>query len=130
MEKKVINPPNFPNWVKKMNPPFSTAVQAGSFIFVSGFPGCLKRETEEEIVGIEAQTRETLDVIKDTLESAGSSMDKVVKVNIYLTRAEYWETVNKVYRTYFTKDLPARTTCVTGLQPPNALIEIDCIAIA
>ncbi len=130
MEKKVINPPNFPNWVKKMNPPFSPAVQAGSFIFVSGFPGFLNRDTEEDVVGIEAQTRETLDVMKDTLEAAGSSLEKVVKVNIYLTKAEFWGTVNEIYRTYFPKDPPARTTCVTELQPPTALIEIECIAMA
>ena len=65
-----------------------------------------------------------------TLEAAGSSMDRVVKVNIFLRRAEDWGTVNGIYRTYFKKDFPARSTAITGLQPPTALIEMECIAMA
>ena len=130
MEKKAVNPPNFPKWVTDMNPPFSPAIKAGGFVFVSGFPGFLSQDKGELVEGIEAQTRETLDVMKDTLESTGSSMDKVVKVNIFLRRAEDWETVNGIYRNYFKKDFPARSTIVTALQPPTALIEIECIAMA
>ena len=129
MEKKVIIPASFPTWVRKMELPFSPAVKADSLVFLSGYPGFKSRHTGEEVLGIEAQTRETLDVIKDTLEAAGSSLEKVVKVNVFLRNAADWDKMNQVYQTYFDKEPPARSTIITELQPPTALIEVECIAI-
>ena len=129
MEKEAIIPANLPSWVKKMPLPLSPAVKAGGFVFVSGFAGFLDRKTEAPVEGVEAQTRETLEVIKDGLEAAGSSLDKVVKVTVFLRNAQDFSKMNEVYRTFFPKDPPARSTIVTGLALPDILVEIECTAV-
>ena len=129
MEKEAIIPANLPSWVKKMPLPLSPAVKAGGFVFVSGFAGFLDPKTEALVEGIEAQTRETLEVIKDGLEAAGSSLDKVVKVTVFLRNAQDFSKMNEVYRTFFPKDPPARSTIVTGLALPDILVEIECTAV-
>jgi len=129
MEKEAIIPANLPSWVKKMPLPLSPAVKAGGFVFLSGYAGFLDRKTEALVEGIEAQTRETLEVIKDTLEAAGSSLDKVVKVTVLLRNAQDFPKMNEVYRTFFPKDPPARSTILTALALPEILVEIECIAL-
>ena len=131
MEKEALSPANLPGWMKNllMTMPFSPAVKAGGFVFVSGCTCFLDRKTEALVEGIEAQTRETLEVIRDTLEAAGSSLDKVVKVTVFLRNAEDFSKMNEVYRTFFPKDPPARSTIVTGLILPEMLIEIECMAL-
>ena len=131
MEKEALTPANLPSWMKNllMTMPFSSAVKGGGFVFVSGCTAFLDRKTEVLVEGIEAQTRETLEVIKDTLEAAGSSLDKVVKVTVFLRNAEDFAKMNEVYRTFFPKDPPARSTIVTGLVLPQMLIEIECMAL-
>jgi len=130
MEKEALTPANLPSWVKEMTLPLSPTVKAGGFVFLSGYPGYRDRKTEALVEGIEAQTRETLEVIKDTLEAAGSSLDKVVKVTVFLRNAQDFPKMNEVYRTFFPKDPPARSTLVTGLVLPQMLIEIECMALA
>jgi len=112
-----------------MNLPLSYAMKAGDFVFVSGCAGFRSRETGAPIVGIEAQTRETLELIKDTLEAAGSSLDKVVKVTVFLRNAPDFLKMNQVYREFFPKAPPARTALVAGLILPEILVEIECMAI-
>jgi len=131
METEALTPDNLPGWMKNllMTMPFSPAVKGGGFVFVSGCTCFLDRKTEALLEGIEAQTRETLEVIKDTLEAAGSSLDKVVKVTVFLKNAEDFAKMNEVYRTFFPKDPPARSTIVTGLLLPQMLIEIECMAL-
>ena len=129
MEKEALIPANTPNWVKKMPLPLSPVVKAGGFVFVSGYAAYRDRKTEAPVEGIEAQTRETLEVIKDILEDVGSSLDKVVKVTVFLKNAQDFPKMNEVYRTFFPKDPPARSTLVTGLLFPELLVEIECMAI-
>ena len=129
MEKQAIIPDKLPNWIKEMNLPLSYAMKAGSFVFVSGCVGFRSRETGAPIEGIEAQTKETLEIIKDTLEAAGSSLDKVVKATVFLKNAQDFFKMNQVYREFFSKDPPARTALVAGLILPEILVEIECIAI-
>ena len=133
MEKEALTPANLPSWMKNlfetMKLPFSPAVKGGGFVFVSGCTCFLDRKTEALVEGIEAQTRETLEVIKDTLEAAGSSLDKVVKVTVLLRNAQDFSKMNEVYRTFFPKDPPARSTIVTGLALPEILVEIECTAV-
>ena len=80
------------------------------------------------IAGIEAQTERCLGNLKQVLAAAGSSLDDVVKVTIFLRREEDFATMNRVYQRYFVTDRPARSTVVAGLALPDMLIEIDCIA--
>ena len=129
MEKEILIPANLPSWAKNMMLPLSPAVKAGGFVFVSGYPGYRDRKTGALVEGIEAQTRETLEVIKDILEAAGSSLDKVVKVTVFLGNAQDFPKMNEVYRTFFPKDPPARSTIVTGLVLPEILVEIECMAM-
>lgn len=121
MNKQVITVPNAPKY------PFSPAVKAGDYIFVSGQGGFVDGEGRE-VKGVEAQTRQCLENMKQVLEAAGSSLDDVVKVTIFLGNRTDFAKMNEVYQTYFRKDLPARSTAVTGLVIPNMLIEMECIA--
>ena len=129
MEKQAIIPHKLPSWVKEMTLPLSPAIKAGGFVFVSGYSGFRDRETGAPIEGIEAQTRETLELIKDTLEAAGSSLDKVVKATVFLRNAQDFPRMNQVYHAFFPKDPPARTTLVAGLVLPELLVEIECMAM-
>ncbi len=122
MTKRIITVPNMPKL------PLSPGIKAGDFIFVSGQVGHKNPKTGEEVRGLEAQTRQCLDSIKEVLEAAGSSLKDVVKVNVYLRNADDFARMNEVYESYFTKDHPTRCTVVPGLAHPNILIEIECIA--
>jgi 2-iminobutanoate/2-iminopropanoate deaminase len=129
MEKQAITPAKLPSWVKEMTLPLSPAIKAGGFVFVSGYAGFRGRKTGASIEGIEAQTKETLEVIKDTLEAAGSSLDKVVKATVFLRNAQDFPKMNQVYHAFFPKDPPARTTLIAGLALLDILVEIECMAI-
>jgi len=122
MTKQVLNVPNAPKY------PFSPAIRAGDYIFVSGQSGFQDPKTGETIKGIEAQTRECLQNMKQVLEAAGLSLEDVVKVTVFLGNVADYAKMNEVYQTYFPKYLPARSTAVTGLVIPNMLIEMECIA--
>ena len=122
MTKEVINVPNAPRL------PFSPAIRAGNYIFVSGQGGYEDPKTGEAIKGIEGQTRQCLENIKRVLETAGSSLDEVVKVTVFLGNVADYAKMNEVYQSYFPTDRPARSTAVTGLVIPNMLIEMECIA--
>lgn len=107
--------------------PFSTAVRAGDFIFVSGTGG----ESDFQgntVIGIEAQTRQCLENLKRALEAAGALLSDIVKVEVFITKAEYWMRMNNVYRNYFPIDLPARIALVTEMRKQDRLIEMECIA--
>ncbi len=121
MPRNVINVPFAPNY------PFSPGIRAGDLIFTSGQGGFLD-DDGSEIKGIEAQTRKCLENIKRILETAGSSMDDVVKCTVFLGDVKNFGAMNAVYKEYFPKDYPARSTAITGLAVPNMLVEIECIA--
>ena len=122
MTKKVLDVPNAPKY------PFSPAIRAGDYIFVSGQGGFQDPETGKAIKGIEAQTRQCLENMKQIVEAAGSSLDDVVKVTIFLGNVSDYAKMNEVYQSYFPNELPARSAAVTGLVIPNMLIEMECIA--
>lgn len=121
MAKKVITIPDAPKL------PFSPAIRAGDYIFVSGQAGFVDAKGKE-VKGIEAQTRLCLENIKRVLLAAGASLDEVVKVTVFLRNQEDFAKMNEVYQGYFVEDKPARSTVVVGLALPNMLIEMECIA--
>lgn len=123
MGKEVIGAHNLPRYPV----PVSPAIRAGDYIFVSGQPGFMD-VGGKEVKGIEAQTRQCLENMRQILKAAGSSLNDVVKVTVFLRDASYFAPMNEVYRTYFPKDHPARSAVVTGLVVPNMLVEIECIA--
>jgi 2-iminobutanoate/2-iminopropanoate deaminase len=107
--------------------PYSQGIVAGDFIFVAGQDG-REPSTGKRTVGIEAQTRQTLTNVGAILKQAGSSLENVVKVSVFLTDLNDFEAMNKVYTTFFPKDPPARTTVQTPFRG-DMLIEIDAIAL-
>ena len=130
MEKQVVHVPVLSDAVAKAGAPLSIVVKAGEFLFCSGLPP-LDPKTGELIKGdIATQTRASLDAVKYALECAGSSMAKVVKVTIYITNSAHFNTVNTIYRTYFTHDPPARTFVAMASWPLEFDIEIECVALS
>jgi 2-iminobutanoate/2-iminopropanoate deaminase len=122
MPKEVIMVP----WAMKR--PFSPAIRAGDLLFVSGHGGFQNLKTGEPIEGIEAQTRQCLEHIKEVLEAGGSSLDDVVKVSITLADVNDFAKMNAVYQQYFKSDFPARSTIIAELTIPNMIIVMECIA--
>jgi len=121
MKKEVINISGAPNL------PFSSAVKADNYIFVSGQVGHTD-EKGNRIDDIEGQTRRCMDQIAKILEKAGASMQDVVKVTIFLGNVSDYQKMNDVYKSYFPSEPPARSTVIAGLAIPGMLVEIDCIA--
>jgi 2-iminobutanoate/2-iminopropanoate deaminase len=109
--------------------PYSPAVKANGLVFVSG-QGPIDPETGEVLRGsIEQQTELVLHNIATILTEAGSSLDLVVKTNVYLDAIEDFATMNAVYATFFTKEPPARTTIEAANLPLGIGVEIDVIAL-
>lgn len=107
--------------------PFSSAVRAGDFIFVSGSGGYVDAQGNP-VQGIEAQTRRCLENQKRALELAGGSLSDVVKVQVFLAKAEDWPRMNEVYKEFFPEDRPARTAVLTQLIREDMLVEMESIA--
>ncbi len=122
-------PVNLPGTAGATELPISLAIVAGNFVFTAGHVGWLP-ETREAPAGIEAQTAQTLENLKAVLEAAGTSLDRVVKVTVFLTNMEYFAAMNQVYRRYFSNNPPARTTVgVAALARRDLLIEIEMVAL-
>lgn len=77
---------------------------------------------------IGAHTAKVLDNIKKLVETAGSTMDDVVQLTVFLAKIDYYDGMNKVFKTYFPHGGPARTTVAVAALPGNSLVEINCIA--
>jgi len=108
--------------------PYSQAVKAGDFLFISGQVG-VNPKTKTMVNGsIEAQTRQTLQNIGAILGAAGLSFEKVVKVTVFLADMKDFIKMNNVYATYFKTNTPARTTVQAHLPVADAVVEIDAIA--
>lgn len=109
--------------------PVSPATKAGGFIFVSGqcgydmVKGCFFGDD------IETQTRGALQNMADVLEAAGSDLDHVLKVNIYLSDVNDFPVVNSIYKEFFGGPKPARTCVQIAKIPLGALVEMEAVAI-
>ncbi len=107
--------------------PFSPAVKAGGLIYVAG---TLASDGGGKLIAgdVRAQTKQVLDNIGATLAQAGSSIDRALSVHVYLKRGSDFSAMNEVYRTYWPKDPPVRTTIEAELVLPDALVEISMVA--
>lgn len=109
--------------------PFSPAVRVGPLLYLSGQIGT---DSTGGLVagGIEAETRQTLENIRDVLGRTGSSMERVVKCTVMMADMAEWPAMNGVYATFFPASKPARSAFgATGLAL-GARVEIECIAAA
>ncbi len=111
-----------------MNLPFSSAVRVGDLLFLSGSIGLVPGTRDLADGGIQGETRQTMDNIRNTLETFGSSLDKVVKCSVFLADMAEWGAMNEVYRTYF-ENPPARSALGASGLALGARVEIECIAV-
>lgn len=126
MPKKVISTQKAPAAVGA----YSQAVSANGLVFCSGQVP-LDPQTGELVEGrVGDQARRCLDNLSAVLTEGGSSLDKVVKVTIFLTDMNDFAEVNDAYATYFANDPPARATVAVAGLPKGAPVEIECIALA
>ena len=103
-------------------PLFSSVVTFGGLVFLSGIGAHFEGD-------IRAHTKHVLDEIQKKLEDVGSSMEKVVKVNVYLNDLKDYKAMNEVFLGRFGPEPPVRTTiAAAGGIPGDSLVEIDCIA--
>jgi 2-iminobutanoate/2-iminopropanoate deaminase len=107
--------------------PFSGAVVAGPFVFVSGQVGN-DPKTGTMPSGFKAQTQNALANIQGKLSKAGCSLKDVVKATVFLSDIRGFEEMNEVYQTAFAPDFPARSTIEAHLARPEFLVEIEVIA--
>src|SRR5262249_23484417 len=106
---------------KPKNPLFSGAVSYGNLLFIAGKGAHFEGD-------IKAHTKHVLDEIQAELENAGSSMDKVLKCNVYLADLKDYAAMNETFRGRFGENPPVRTTIAAAGVPGNSLVEIDVIA--
>ena len=122
LEKKSYPPKTNADSAAAAPPLFSSAVSYGNLLFLAGVGAHFKGTIEEH-------TKHVLDELEQNLINAGSSMDKVLKVNVYLNDINDWAKMNTVYAGRWGKVPPVRTTIApAGGIPGNSLVEIDLIA--
>ena len=113
---------------KEKGYPFSQAVEAGGFVFLSGQIGT--RPGSDELIegGIEAEARQTMDNIGAALQGLGLSFDDVVKCTVMIDDMADWPAFNAVYASYFEGDFPARSAFGADGLALGAAVEVECIA--
>ena len=108
--------------------PYSQAVREGQLLFVAGQLAGDEPDWVGPAGDIEAETRIAMDRIGRVLALAGATHDDIVRVGVYLTDLSMFERMNAVYRGYFNRRFPARTTVGVATLLKHGLIEIDCVA--
>jgi 2-iminobutanoate/2-iminopropanoate deaminase len=108
--------------------PYSTAVEAGGFIFISGqLP--IKPATSEILTDIKEATRQTLINLQTILEENSLALSNIVKTTIFLTNMADFASVNEIYAGFFLSEPPARSTVEVSALPKGAPLEIEAVAV-
>ena len=124
--KKIISTPDAPAAVG----PYSQAVRAGSTIYCAGQIPLDPKSGQIVSGGVDLQTRRVLDNVTAVLKAEGLTFDDIVKTTIFLTDLGDFQTVNKIYGSYFKGEPPARSTVQVAGLPKGARVEIEVIAVA
>ncbi|MDP8244245.1 MAG: RidA family protein [Candidatus Hinthialibacter antarcticus] len=124
MSKKLIIPKDGPPAVG----PYSPAVAANGFLFVSGQIPLNPKSGELVLNSFEAQVRQTLDNLRCVLKAGGASLDDVVKVTIFVTDLGKFGELNAIYEEYFGESKPARATVEVAALPKGVEVEMDATA--
>lgn len=125
VNKKIINTTEAPEPIG----PYSQAVQAGGFLFLSGQIALIPGTSELRNATIKEETRQVMENLKALLEEAGLNFNNVVKTSIFLKEMNLFADVNEEYGTYFEKDFPARETVAVKTLPKDVNVEISMIAV-
>lgn len=110
--------------------PYSQAVRANGFLFVSGQVGFDPQTGEFVGNDVRSQTERVIENLKAILEAAGVSLNHVVKTTVFLKDMNDFPAMNEVYAKYFSAAPPARSTVQAARLPKDALVEIDVVAVA
>ena len=128
MTKETIRVEPLSTYLERVKAPASVVTRHGGTIYVSGLPPFDPQSGEVVIAPIEWQTELVLEQLKLCVETAGSSLEKVLKCNVYCTSADKFAAVNAIYARYFPNDPPARIFVCVPEWFGRFDIEIDCIA--
>ncbi len=124
MENKIIKTDDAPQAIG----PYSQAVEAGGFVFISGQIPIDPKTGNVIQVDIKAQARQVMENAKAIVSAAGCGMSQVVKTTIYLKSMTDFNAVNEVYGGYFSYDPPARATVEVSRLPKDVSVEMDFVA--
>lgn len=110
--------------------PFSSAVRVGRTLYLAGQIGTRVEGGAPVLVsgGLEAEARQTMDNIRDIVQRAGSSMDRIVKCTVMIADMSEWPAFNEIYATYFPGPKPARSAFGAAGLALGARVEVECIA--
>jgi 2-iminobutanoate/2-iminopropanoate deaminase len=128
LKREVIRVEPLSSYLEKWKAPASVVTRHGDTIYVSGLPPFDPATGEIVDAPIERQSELVLEQLKLCLETAGSSLDNVLKCNVYCTSVEKFAAVNAIYSRYFPKTPPARIFVNVPTWPGHFDIEIDCVA--
>jgi 2-iminobutanoate/2-iminopropanoate deaminase len=128
MKRMIIRVEPLSTYLDRWKAPISAVTRHGDTIYVSGLPPFDPTTGEVVKAPVERQTELVLEQMKLCVETAGSSLDKVLKCTVYCTSVEMFPAVNAVYAKYFPEDPPARVFVNVPAWPGHFDIEVDCIA--
>ena len=128
MKRETIRVEPLSTFLEKWKAPTSAVTRHGDTIYVSGFPPFDPQTGEVIEAPIERQAEIVLEQMRLCLEAAGSSLDNVLKCNVYCTSVEKFAAVNAIYARYFPINPPARIFVSVPAWPGRFEIEIDCVA--
>ena len=128
MKREIIRVEPLSTYLERWKAPTSAVTRHGGLIFVSGFPPFDPATGEVIDAPIERQAELVLEQMKLCVETAGSSLENVLKCNVYCTSVDQFAAVNAIYAKYFPKDPPARIFINVPAWPGHFDIEIDCVA--
>lgn len=125
LKKEVITTDKAPKAIG----PYSVAVSTGQMVFTAGQLGLDPVSGELVDGGIQAQTRQALTNLQNVLEAAGTNLENVIKVTVFLKNMDEFSLMNATYAEFFLQDCPARSAIQAAALPKDGAVEIEVIAI-